>query len=73
MKFPARLLKWASGLFQNFAVGLFMLGLGTLLFQDAATNNDPVFFGSLFVVLSWVLVVFSGLIEVWLVIRDKGK
>ena len=50
-----------------------MLGLGTLLFEENVNNVVPEQSGSLFMVLSWVLIVSSGLVEAWLVIRDKGK
>lgn len=73
MRTPSSLLKWVANLFQNCAVGLFMLGVGTLLFQDVASGANPEVYGSVFMVLSWVFLVASGLVEVWLVIRDKGK
>ncbi|WP_300500499.1 hypothetical protein [Marinobacter sp.] len=73
MKVPTSLLKWVASLFQNVGVGLFMLGLGTLLFEENVNNVVPEQSGSLFMVLSWVLIVSSGLVEAWLVIRDKGK
>lgn len=73
MKIPTTILKWFVSLFQNFGVGFFMLGLGTLLFEDTLQNSIPEQSGALFMVLSWVLIIFSGLVEAWLVIRDKGK
>ncbi len=73
MKFPTSFLRWLASLAQNFGVGFFMLGLGTLLFEESSNNFIPEVSGAVFMVLSWVLIVFSGFVEAWLVIRDKGK
>ncbi|RCW64015.1 hypothetical protein DET61_11656 [Marinobacter nauticus] len=73
MRIPNSFLKWVASLFQNFGVGFFMLGLGTLLFQESVNGVVPEFSGSLFMALSWVLIIASALVEAWLVIRDKGK
>ncbi|WP_166256036.1 hypothetical protein [Marinobacter salicampi] len=73
MRIPTTFLKWVANLFQNFGIGFFMLGLGTLLFEDTVNNSIPEQTGALFMVLSWALIIFSGLVEAWLVIRDKGK
>lgn len=73
MQLPLGFLKWVSGLIQDLGVGFIILGIGSLIFNQTANEGSPIAWGFGFLLIGWMLVIASGIIEMWLVLRDKGK
>lgn len=73
MRVPSGFLKWAAGLLQDFGVGFVILGIGSLVFNQAANEGSPLLWGVVFIVFGWTIGLISGLIEIWLVVRANGN